>query len=81
MMKVLTYNAYNETIEEKERKESEVKQLQDKYEQDMKTMRAAGYYFYTEREMREFSRAKREKMTAQDIIEEVLRERKKAAGL
>jgi F0F1-type ATP synthase membrane subunit b/b' len=39
MMKVLTYNAYNETIEEKERKESEVKQLQDKYEQDMKTMR------------------------------------------
>ena len=36
---VLTYDAYNETIEEKQRKESEVKQLQDKYEQDMKTMR------------------------------------------
>jgi hypothetical protein len=33
---VLTYDAYIETIEEKERKESEVKQLQDKYEQDMK---------------------------------------------
>jgi integrase/recombinase XerD len=36
---VLTYDAYSETIEEKERKESEVKLLQDKYEQDMKTMR------------------------------------------
>ena len=36
---VLTYDAYSETIEEKERKESEVKRLQDKYEQDMKTMR------------------------------------------
>jgi hypothetical protein len=36
---VLTYDAYSEAIEEKVRKESEVKQLQDKYEQDMKTMR------------------------------------------
>lgn len=36
---VLTYDAYSETIEERERKESEVKQLQDKYEQDMKIMR------------------------------------------
>jgi hypothetical protein len=52
-----------------------------KISEEMQTFRAAGYYFYTEREMREFSRAKREKMTAQDIIEEVLRERKKAAGL
>ena len=40
-----------------------------------------GYYFNTEREMREFSRAKREKMTVQDIVEEVLLERKRAAGL
>ena len=36
---VLSYDAYSETIEEKERKESEVKQLQNKYEQDMKTIR------------------------------------------
>jgi integrase/recombinase XerD len=36
---VLTYDAYSETIEEREQKESEVKQLQDKYEQDIKTMR------------------------------------------
>jgi predicted amidophosphoribosyltransferase len=36
---VLTYDAYSETIEERKQKESEVKQLQDKYEQDMKTMR------------------------------------------
>ena len=36
---VLTYDAYSEAIEEKVQKESEVKQLQDKYEQDMKTMR------------------------------------------
>ena len=36
---VLTYDAYGEAIEEKQQKESEVKQLQDKYEQDMKTMR------------------------------------------
>jgi DNA-binding protein H-NS len=36
---VLTYDAYSETIEEKQQKESEVKRLQDKYEQDMKTMR------------------------------------------
>jgi flagellar biosynthesis/type III secretory pathway protein FliH len=36
---VLTYNAYNETVEEKQQKESEVKELKDKYEHDMKTMR------------------------------------------
>jgi hypothetical protein len=36
---VLTYDAYSETIEERQQKESEVKQLQDKYEQEMKTMR------------------------------------------
>lgn len=36
---VLTYDAYNETIEEKQQKESEVKQLKDRYEQDMKLMR------------------------------------------
>jgi integrase/recombinase XerD len=36
---VLTYSAYSETIEEKQQKESEVKELKDKYEHDMKTMR------------------------------------------
>jgi integrase/recombinase XerD len=35
----LTYDAYSETIEEKQQKESEVKELKQKYEQDMKTMR------------------------------------------
>jgi hypothetical protein len=36
---VLTYDAYNETVEEKQQKESEVRELKEKYEQDMKTMR------------------------------------------
>jgi integrase/recombinase XerD len=36
---VLTYDAYNETLEKQQEKESEVQRLQDKYEQDMKTMR------------------------------------------
>jgi integrase len=36
---VLTYDAYNETIEETQRKVSEVKELKDKYQQDMKAMR------------------------------------------
>lgn len=36
---VLTYDAYSETIEEKKRKESEIKELKEKYEQDMIAMR------------------------------------------
>ena len=36
---VLTYDAYNETVEEKQQKESEVKELREKYEQEMKIMR------------------------------------------
>jgi integrase len=36
---VLTYDAYSETIEEKQLKESEVKELREKYEQDMVAMR------------------------------------------
>jgi hypothetical protein len=36
---VLTYDAYSETIEEKQQKESEVKELSEKYEQEMKSMR------------------------------------------
>jgi hypothetical protein len=36
---VLTYDAYNETIEETQKKESEVKELKEKYEQDMNAIR------------------------------------------
>jgi integrase/recombinase XerD len=36
---VLTYDAYNETLEKQQEKESEVQNLQKKYEQDMKAMR------------------------------------------
>ena len=36
---VLTYDAYSGTIEEKKQKESEVRELKYKYEQDMKAMR------------------------------------------
>ncbi len=36
---VLTYDAYNETLEKQQEKESEVQRLQKKYEQDMKAMR------------------------------------------
>src|ERR671931_358287 len=36
---VLTYDAYNETLEKQQEKESEVQKLQQKYEQDMKAIR------------------------------------------
>lgn len=36
---VLTYDAYNETLEKQQERESEVQKLQQKYEQDMKAMR------------------------------------------
>jgi len=36
---VLTYDAYNETLEKQQEKESEVQVLKQKYEQDMKSMR------------------------------------------
>ncbi|MGB6594425.1 MAG: hypothetical protein WBE68_23240, partial [Candidatus Nitrosopolaris sp.] len=36
---VLTYDAYNETLDKQREKESEVQRLQKKYEQDMDTMR------------------------------------------
>jgi hypothetical protein len=36
---VLTYDAYNETLENQNEKESEVQVLKDKYEQDMRSMR------------------------------------------
>jgi len=36
---VLTYDAYNDNLERQQEKESEVQRLQERYEQDMKTMR------------------------------------------
>jgi integrase len=36
---VLTYDAYNETLENQKEKESEVQRLQEKYQQEMKAMR------------------------------------------
>ena len=36
---VLTYDAYNETLEKQQEKESEVQKLELKYEQDMKAIR------------------------------------------
>ena len=36
---VLTYDAYSETLEKQQEKESEVQVLKQKYEQDMKSMR------------------------------------------
>jgi hypothetical protein len=36
---VLTYDAYNETLEKQQEKESEVQKLREKYEQDIKAMR------------------------------------------
>ena len=36
---VLTYDAYSETIEEKQKKESEVREMKQKHELDMKSMR------------------------------------------
>ncbi|MGB7954369.1 MAG: hypothetical protein WCF23_10330 [Candidatus Nitrosopolaris sp.] len=36
---VLTYDAYNETLENQKEKESEVQRLQQKYQQDMRAIR------------------------------------------
>jgi integrase/recombinase XerD len=36
---VLTYDAYNETLEKQQEKESEIEKLQQKYEQDMRAIR------------------------------------------
>ena len=36
---VLTYDAYNETLEKEQQRESEVQNLKEKYEGDMKAMR------------------------------------------
>jgi hypothetical protein len=45
---VLTYDAYNETIEEKQQKESEVQLLKQKYEQDLKFVREDMEYNFQE---------------------------------
>lgn len=52
-----------------------------KISEEIQTFRAAGYQFYTEREIREFSKPKKEKIRVQDVLEEVLQARKRAAGL
>lgn len=36
---VLTYDAYNETLEKQQEKDSEIQRLREKQEQDMKLMR------------------------------------------
>lgn len=36
---VLTFGAYSETLEKEKKRESEVQNLKDRYEQDMKSMR------------------------------------------
>ena len=36
---VLTYDAYNETLEKDQEKETKMQQLQEKYEQDMRSIR------------------------------------------
>ena len=36
---VLTYDAYYETLEKQQEKESEIQKLQEKYEQDIKIIR------------------------------------------
>ena len=38
-MMVLTYGAYSETLEKEQRRESEIQNLKEKYEEDMKAMR------------------------------------------
>lgn len=52
-----------------------------KVSEEIQTFRAAGYQLNTEREICEFSRPKKEKMRVQEVIEEVLQARKRAAGL
>ena len=36
---VLTYDAYNETLEKEQKRESEVQNLKDRYDQDIKAVR------------------------------------------
>jgi hypothetical protein len=46
---VLTYDAYNETLEKQQEKDSEVKALKDKYEQDIKEYLQVEYLQHSKR--------------------------------
>ena len=48
---------------------------------EIQTFRAAGFAFYTERELREFNKPKKQAKTVEDVLEEVLRARKEEAGI
>ena len=52
-----------------------------KIAQEIQTFSAAGYKFYTERELREYSRPKKAKMRVLDVLGELLQGRKKTMGL
>ena len=48
---------------------------------EIQTFRAAGYEFYSERELRQFSKPEKQVKSVEDVLEEVLRVRKGEAGL
>jgi hypothetical protein len=48
---------------------------------EIQTFRAAGYEFYSERELRQFSKPEKRVKKVEDVLEEVLRARKGEAGL
>jgi hypothetical protein len=48
---------------------------------EIQTFRAAGYDFYTDRELRAFTKPKKQAVTVEDVLEEVLSARKEEAGL
>jgi hypothetical protein len=48
---------------------------------EIQTFRAAGYDFYTDRELRAFTKPKKQAVTVEDVLEEVLNVRKEEAGL
>jgi hypothetical protein len=52
-----------------------------KISEEIQTFRAAGYEFYSERELRQFSKPEKQVKSVEDILEEVLRARKVEAGL
>jgi hypothetical protein len=48
---------------------------------EIQTFRAAGYEFYSEHELRQFSKPEKQMKSVEDVLEEVLRVRKGEAGL
>jgi hypothetical protein len=48
---------------------------------EIRTFRLAGYEFYSERELRQFSKPEKQAKRVEDVLEEVLRARKGEAGL